>query len=131
HTVGLAQRMEALAEPGKTYLTEHTAALVDGYFELRDLGRFDIRGVPEPLHVYELAGAGTLRTRLEVSAARGFSRFVGREAEMAALRSELQRALAGEGRMVALVGEAGVGKSRLCHELLTRYRRRDVEAWEV
>jgi class 3 adenylate cyclase len=77
HTVGLAQRMETLAEPGKAYVTDRTARLVEGYFELNDLGEFAVKGAGEPLCVYELGGVGKLRTRLEVSAARGLSRFVG------------------------------------------------------
>jgi class 3 adenylate cyclase len=85
-TVGLAARMEQLAEPGKVYLTEHTAALVSGYFELEDLGRFDIPGARESAGVYALQGVGRLRTRLDVSRARGFSKFVGRDDEMATTR---------------------------------------------
>src|SRR5437867_2493247 len=85
HTVGLAQRMEQLADPGCIYLAENTAALVTGYFQLRDLGRFTLKGVREPVLVYELEGLGPLRTRLDVSRTRGFSRFVGRDDEMATL----------------------------------------------
>src|SRR5438477_5929935 len=81
HTVGLAQRMERLAEPGKVYLTEQTAALVTGYFRLRDLGPLTVRGVTEPVHVHELEGTGAMRTRLDLSRVRGFSRFVGRADE--------------------------------------------------
>src|SRR6185295_10250782 len=78
HTVGLAARMEQLAEPGKVLLTEHTAQLAAGYFRLRDLGPARVKGAGEPLHVFELEGPGPLRTRLDVSRSRGFSRFVGR-----------------------------------------------------
>src|SRR5881275_2601730 len=88
-TVGLAQRMEQLAEPGKVYLSEHTAPLVSGYFRLEELGRFAVKGVRAPVRVYELAGVGPLRTPLERSRARGFSRFVGREEETAALEAAL------------------------------------------
>ena len=72
HTVGLAQRMERLAEPGKVYLTEHTAALVAGYFNLEDLGSFTLKGVRDPLRVYELRGVGPLRTRFDMARRRGF-----------------------------------------------------------
>src|SRR5213594_3082362 len=72
HVVGLAQRMEQLADPGRAYLTEHTAALVSGYFRLRDLGVFDVKGLREPVRVHELEGTGTLRTRLDLSRVRGF-----------------------------------------------------------
>src|SRR6059058_2354524 len=88
HTVGLAARMESLAEPGRAYLTGHTAALVEGYFELEDLGPFEIKGVAEPVPVYALAGTGPARTRIEATtAARGLSLFVGRDDELGALES--------------------------------------------
>jgi len=74
HTVGLAQRMEQLADPGKAYLSEHTARLVEGLFRLGDLGLFTVKGVHDPLRVYELQGVGPLRTRIEVAAHRGLSR---------------------------------------------------------
>lgn len=116
HTVGLAQRMEALAEPGKAYLTEHTARLAKGYFRLRDLGAFTVRGAREPVAVAVLEGVGELRTAYEVARSRGLSRLVGRADEMAALESALARATEGSGQVVGIVGEAGVGKSRLCEE---------------
>ncbi|UCF21450.1 MAG: adenylate/guanylate cyclase domain-containing protein, partial [Gemmatimonadota bacterium] len=78
HTVGLAARMEQVAEPGRVYLAEDTATLVSGFFRLRDLGPFDIKGTRETVKVFELQGLGALRTRLDVSRARGFSKFVGR-----------------------------------------------------
>ncbi len=124
HTVGLAQRMEQLAEPGKVFASEHTARLVTGLFALKDLGATRVKGVAEPLRVFELEGAGTLRTRLEVARTRGFSRFVGRGDEMAALDTALERALAGDGQVVGIVAEPGVGKSRLCLEFIERCRAR-------
>jgi class 3 adenylate cyclase/tetratricopeptide (TPR) repeat protein len=131
HTVGLAQRMEQLAEPGKAYLTETTAALVTGFFRLRDLGSFTVKGVREPIRVYELRGVGPLRTRLDVSRARGFSRFVGREAETALLDEALERSLAGDAQVVSIVGDPGVGKSRLCYELLQQARARRLAVYET
>src|SRR5262249_32030097 len=93
HTVGLAARMEQLAAPDNAYLSEHTARLVSGYFDLRDLGEFHVKGVRDPLRVYELAAAGRLRTRFEAERVRGRSRFVGRDREMAVLQAGLaQRA---------------------------------------
>jgi class 3 adenylate cyclase len=83
-TVGLASRVEGLAEPGRVYITEHTAALVTGFFEMDDLGAFSIKGVRDPVRVYEVKGAGAIRTRLDLARARGFSRFVGRHAEQRA-----------------------------------------------
>src|SRR5713101_358177 len=80
HTVGLAARMEQLAAPDRIYVTDQTAALVAGFFRLRDLGLFTVKGVREPMRVHELEGIGPLHTRLEVVAhQRGLSRFVGRE----------------------------------------------------
>src|SRR5262245_13776531 len=126
HTVGLAQRTEQLAEAGRTYLTEHTAALVGDYFRLRDLGAFALKGVRHSVHIHELEGAGPSRTRLDVARARGFSRFVGRSDEMAAVEAAMARAFDGQGRVIGVVGEPGVGKSRLCHELTERARAQGV-----
>src|SRR5215470_8183550 len=131
HTVGLAQRMETLAEAGRIYLTEHTARLVGGYFGLRDLGASSLKGVSEPLHVFELEGVGSLRTRLEVARARGFSRFVGRQEEMATLEAALTRTLAGQGQAVGVVAVAGTGKSRLCTEFTKRCRARGIRVAEA
>jgi len=121
-TVGLASRVEQLAEAGRIYLTQHTARLVEGYFELRDLGESRVAGAEEPLRVYDLESAGPARTRLEVSRARGFTRFIGRVDEMATLELALHRALEGDGRVVGVVAEAGVGKSRLCLQFVERCR---------
>jgi class 3 adenylate cyclase/tetratricopeptide (TPR) repeat protein len=131
HTVGLAQRMEALAEPGKAYLTEATAELARGFLELRDLGEFEIKGTSRPVRVFELAGVGAARSRLDVSRERGLSRFVGRAEEMAVLESGLERARAGEGAVVGIVAEPGVGKSRLCHEFVERTRAGGIEVFEA
>jgi hypothetical protein len=88
--VGLAQRMEQLAEPGKPLVTEHTAKLVAGFFSVRDLGASRVKGATERMRLYELEGAGQLRTRFDVSRARGLSRSVGRAPEMAALEASLE-----------------------------------------
>ena len=124
HVVGLAQRMEALAEAGCAYLTAESARLVEGYFELRDLGAFEIAGSSEPLGVYALEGMGRYKTRLDLSRARGFSRFVGRAREMERLELAIERAASGEGQVVCVVADAGVGKSRLCSEFLERCQAR-------
>ena len=131
HTVGLAQRMEALAEPGKAYLTEAAAELAHGFFELEDLGEFEIKGASLPVRVFELAGIGTARSRLDLSRERGFTRFVGRSEEMEALEAGLERAKSGEGAVVGIVAEPGVGKSRLCHEFAERARSTGVEVFEA
>jgi class 3 adenylate cyclase/tetratricopeptide (TPR) repeat protein len=131
HTVGLAARMEQLAQPGTVLLTEATAGLVSGYFRLRDLGAMQVKGVGEPLHVCELEGVGPVRARLDISRARGFSKFVGRVSEIAALEAALERAVSGSGQVVGVVGEAGAGKSRLCFELTERCRARDIAVYEA
>ncbi len=131
HTVGLAQRMEALAEPGKAYLTEHTAELATGFLDLEDLGEFEIKGASRPVRVFELAGIGAARSRLDLSRERGFSRFVGRTAEMGALETALERAKAGEGGAIGLAADPGVGKSRLCLEFAQRCREDGVEVFEA
>ena len=124
HTVGLAARMEQLCEPGRVYLTEHTARLVAGYFELEDLGLFTIKGVRDPLRAHALLAAGPLRTRLEVSRSHGLSRFIGRGDELALLDAAFAEAAGGRAALVTVVAEAGVGKSRLCVELGERCRAR-------
>src|SRR5262249_9103758 len=124
HTVGLAQRMEALAESGHIVLSEHTARLVEGYFQLQDLGRTKVKGVAEAVGLFDLEGVGPFRTRLERSRVRGLSTFVGRDDEMAVLEAALERARGGSGQVVGIVAEAGTGKSRLCAEFLDLCRTR-------
>jgi class 3 adenylate cyclase/predicted ATPase len=133
HTVGLAARIEQLAEPGKAFLTEQTAKLIEGFFQLRDLGQLDAKGVREPVRVFELQGVGPLRTRLEVAASRGLVRFVGRQEELEQLRRAWESAQEGHGQIVAVVGEAGVGKSRLVYEFKAPLERgcRVLEAFSV
>ena len=124
YTTTLASRMQMIAEPGSVCLTQHTAALVDGFFELWDLGTPELKGVSEPVRVYRLEGRGELLTRLDLARARGLTRWVGRGAELGALESALARALDSEAQVIGVVGEAGVGKSRLCLEFLERCRER-------
>jgi adenylate cyclase len=131
YTVGLGARMEQLAEPGRIYLTERTASLGSGYFDLEDLGEFDLPGASERIRVHNLRGVGRLRTRLDVSRARGFSRFVGRVGEMMTLESTLNRATEGDGQVLGVVGEAGIGKSRLCLEFVERCRAREIRVLEA
>ncbi|HEU4978201.1 MAG TPA: adenylate/guanylate cyclase domain-containing protein [Solirubrobacteraceae bacterium] len=131
HTVGLAQRMEQLAEPGKAYLTEYTASLAEGYFELADLGEFQVKGASHALRVHQLVGVGAARGRLDVSRARGFSRFVGREDELGVLDAALEQCLAGRPQVIGIVGEAGVGKSRLCDMFARRCRARGLPVYQT
>ncbi len=122
HTVGIAQRMEALASGGSALISEHTARLVEEYFAVRSLGVSQIRGIEDPIEIFELQGPGRSRTRLDRSRARGLSSFVGRDSEMAILEDALRRARDGTGQVVAIVADAGTGKSRLCAEFLERCR---------
>ncbi|AQV99212.1 hypothetical protein BJN34_35640 (plasmid) [Cupriavidus necator] len=120
HTIHIASRMEAMAMPSSVLVSESTYKLADGYFHFKALGATNVKGIRTPLPVYELLGPGTLRTRLQVSAYRGLTRFVGRERELECLQSALASAAAKHGRIVGVVGEAGVGKSRLFHEFKAR-----------
>ncbi|MDO9452357.1 MAG: adenylate/guanylate cyclase domain-containing protein [Stagnimonas sp.] len=122
HTVNLAARMEHICEPGRVYLSRETARLVEGYFALRSLGRMQVDGIDEAVEVFDLEGIGPISTRLDRSLARGSSPFIGREAETATLLAALDKVRGGEGQVVAVVGEAGIGKSRLCHEFLQACR---------
>jgi len=125
-TVGLAQRMETLAESGKALLAADTIDRVQGYFALRDLGSMHVKGIDAPLRVAELEGVGRMRTRLDRSRARGLSRFVGRDEELGRLEAALRRTLDGDGQVVAVMAEAGSGKSRLCFEFLEQCRFRGI-----
>jgi class 3 adenylate cyclase len=116
HSTGLASRLQALASPGSIAISGTVRKLVEGYFTLKALGPARIKGVGEPVEVFEVTGLGPLRTRLQRSARGGLTKFVGREREMAALRHAAELAQRGHGQMVAAVAEAGVGKSRLIYE---------------
>ncbi len=131
HSVGLAARMEKLASPNAAYLSENTARLVEGYFSLRDLGHFELKGVAVPVCVYELLGRGPVRTRLEWARTRGLTPFTHRRDEVASLEAALAKARAGNGQVVCIEGEAGVGKSRLAYEFSERCRREDLVVIET
>ncbi|WP_225569998.1 AAA family ATPase [Pseudomonas sp. Y24-6] len=103
-------------------MSESTYKLAEGYFEFKALGATQVKGIPEPLVVYEVQGLGALRTRLQLAAHRGLARFVGRQVELDHLHQALDQAKAGHGQVVAVAGEAGVGKSRLFHEFKERSR---------
>src|SRR5499426_2059739 len=127
-TTHLAARMEQLAMPGSIRLTAATLRLAEGLVQVNALGRFPVKGLTEPVEVFELVGASAVRQRLQATAARGLTRFVGRQQELAALQQALARARTGHGQVVALVGEAGVGKSRLVHEVIHSHHTQD---WRV
>jgi class 3 adenylate cyclase len=124
-TTHLAGRMEQLARPGTVLLTGDLLRLAEGYVEVTPLGPVPVKGLSAPVDIYELVRAGLARSRLQASAARGLTRFVGREAELDQLRQALDKAGAGHGQIVALVGEPGVGKSRLVWEFSHSHRTRD------
>ena len=114
----LAARMEQLATPGTILLTAATWRLVEGLVRVNALGAVPVKGLTAPVEAFELVGVTALRRRLQAAAARGLTRFVGRQHELAALHQALAQAGAGHGQVAALVGEAGVGKSRLAYEFV-------------
>jgi tetratricopeptide (TPR) repeat protein len=114
--------MEQLATPGTTRMTADTLGLAEGYVQVKPLGPIPVKGVAEPVEVYELTGAGPVRTRLQAATARGLTRFIGRDAEMDQLRQAAEQARRGRGQIVAVVGEPGVGKSRLFYEFVRSHR---------
>jgi class 3 adenylate cyclase/tetratricopeptide (TPR) repeat protein len=124
-TTHLAARMEQLAPPGAVRMTAATLRLAEGYVEVKSLGPIPVKGLAEPVEVYDLTGTGAARTRLQAAALRGLTRFVGRDAEIEHMRRVLGQADAGRGQVVAIVGEAGVGKSRLVHEFTHSHRVQD------
>ena len=123
--------MEQLAESGHIYLTADTKRLIEGFFVTRDLGGANVPGVDEPVGVHELESAGSSKTRLDVSRARGLTKFVGRTDEMQILDSALSRAQSGHGQAVGVVGEPGVGKSRLCYEFVEQCRAKAIPVYEA
>ena len=127
-TTHLAARMEQLAPPGGIRLTAETLRLVEGFVQVTALGPFPVKGLAEPVEVFELVGASALRQRLQAAVARGLTPFVGRHHELAVLQHALAQAEAGHGQVVTLVGEAGVGKSRLVYECVHSHR---TAGWRV
>ena len=127
-TTHLAARMEQLATPGTIRLTAGTLRLVEGLVQVNALGPIPVKGLTEPVEVFELMRATALRQRFQARAAQGLTRFVGRQRELDALHQALEQAGAGQGQVVALVGEAGVGKSRLVYEFAHSHR---TQGWRV
>src|SRR5438552_858760 len=112
-TTHLAARMEQMALPGSILLTQAALRLAEGYVQVTPLGPIPVKGVAAPIDVFALVGASGIRRRLQAAAAQGLTRFVGRQQELTVLQQALERAGTGHGQVVALVGEAGGGKSRL------------------
>jgi hypothetical protein len=115
-TANLAARMQTSANPGSTVISESTRRLVEGYITLRPLGISRVKGITDPVNIYEVVGLGPLRTRLQRAAGRGLTAFVGREFEMKALKQAAELVRQGHGQIVAVKGDPGVGKSRLFFE---------------
>jgi len=125
-TVNLASRMEGLAEPGATYITEDTYKLTEGLFLFEALGKREIKGKAEPIKVYRVIAPSTRRTRFDVSAERGLTPFVGRERGIELLLNGFERAKGGRGQAFSIMAEAGVGKSRLLYEFRKSVANEDV-----
>jgi hypothetical protein len=121
-TTHLAARMEQLATPGSILLPATTLRLVEGLVRVNALGPVPVKGLAEPVEVFELVGVTAIRRRLQAAAVRGLSRFVGRDHELESLQQAMQQAGAGYGQIVAAMGEAGVGKSRLVYEFVHSHR---------
>ena len=121
-TAHLAARMEQIAAPGSILTTTTTIRLAEGYVTARSLGPQPIKGLSEPVEVYELMGVGPAQTRLQAATIRGLTSFVGREVERDQLFRAQQLVAAEMGQLVAIVGEAGIGKSRLLHEFTHSHR---------
>ncbi|MBI4588472.1 MAG: AAA family ATPase [Candidatus Rokubacteria bacterium] len=115
-TTNLAARMQQAADPGTILVAGPTYRLGEGYFRFRSLGPLRVRGVAEPVDAYVLEGEGTVLSRLEASLRRGVSPFRGREAELLALGECWERVVKAQGEAICLVGEPGIGKSRLAYE---------------
>ena len=124
-TTHLAARMEQMATPGTILLTHETLALAEGFMQVTSLGPMGVKGLQSPIEIFELTGASPVRSRLQAAAARGLTRFIGRDAEIELLRQALERAAGGRGQVVAVAGEPGVGKSRLVWEFTHSHRTRD------
>jgi len=127
-TTHLAARLEQMAMPGSILIAPETLTLAEGYVVVKPLGERPIKGLDVPIEVFEVVGAGTVRSRLQAAAARGLTRFVGRDAELEQLRHALERAGTGHGQVVAVVGDPGVGKSRLFWEFTHSHR---TEGWLI
>ena len=125
-TVNLASRMEGLAEPGTSYVTEETFKLTEGFFRFEGLGEREIKGREEPVNVYRVIAPSTRRTRFDVSAERGLTPFVGRGRELELLLDAFERVKAGRGQAFSITAEAGVGKSRLLYEFRKAVSNEDV-----
>ena len=127
-TTHLAARMEQLADPGTVLMAPDTLALAEGFVHVKPLGQTAVKGLSEPIEIYELVGASPVRSRLQAAVSRGLTRFVGRDAEIERLRNAMGRACNGQGQAVGIIGEPGMGKSRLAWEFTHSHR---TQSWLV
>ena len=125
-TVNLASRMQTMAAPGTIQTTENTYRLTKGFFEFQPLGEVQVKGKEEPVKAYRVLGLGPASTRLNAAAMQGLTPFIGREREMELLIDAFERAKAGRGQAISMVGEAGVGKSRFLFEFRRTIPTQDV-----
>ncbi len=125
-TVNLAARMEQMAEPGTTYVTEDTFKLTEGYFRFEALGEKEVKGKEKPLKIYQVIALSSRRTRFDVSAERGLTPFVGRQRELELLLDGFDRSREGRGQAISIISEAGIGKSRLLYEFRKAVTNEDV-----
>jgi tetratricopeptide (TPR) repeat protein len=125
-TVNLASRMESLAEPGTTYISEDTFRITEGLFRVEALGEKEIKGKEKPLKVYQVIAPSSRRTRFDVSAERGLTPFVGRQRELELLLDGYERSREGRGQAISIISEAGIGKSRLLYEFRKAVTNEDV-----
>jgi class 3 adenylate cyclase len=123
-TTHLAARMEQMADPGMILLTPDTLHVAEGFVRVQSLGTVAVKGLARPTEIFALTGASSVRSRLQAAAARGLTVFVGRDAEMDLLFTAFEQVKAGKGQVVAVVGEPGVGKSRLFWEFTHSHRTR-------
>jgi len=124
-TTHLASRMEQMARPNTIMATRSCVRMAEGYVAVKPLGQQTVKGLAEPIEVYEITGVGSARSRLDTAIGRGLSRFVGRDAELEQLQRELMTAAGGHGQVVAIIGDPGTGKSRLIYELARSEATRD------
>jgi class 3 adenylate cyclase/tetratricopeptide (TPR) repeat protein len=129
-TTNLASRMESEARPGRILVSKNTNKIARDFFEFEPIGKVEIKGKQEPQAAYELIKTGVVETRIKASVAKGLTKFVGRKNSMAGLNEPYGRVLVGSGQVVGIVGEAGVGKSRLLYEFVKQLSVDDVTCLE-
>src|SRR5262249_35712009 len=126
----IASRVQGLAEPNTILISADTYRLSQGYFECQDLGAQTLRGVAEPLQVYRVLSESDAHSRLDIASARGLTPLVGRESEVTLLQERWQQAKSGQGQVILLSGDPGIGKSRLIQTLKDHIANEPHVRWE-